>query len=216
LPVILVLPGVPGDAGSVMTLMNLPTTMTALIQSGAAKPAILVSADTSIGGKNWDCADVPGGAAVTTWLSQDVRSLIESHFHVLGAAHRWTALGLSSGGNCAVRLALTRPASFAAAASLSGSDAPESRALTGSSASIQANDLRTLAAAGASPPVSLLLAASREDPGTVADATSLQSAATSHGIKADLEVISHGGHTWTTWQRMAGPALTWLGQHRDS
>ncbi len=120
-------------------------------------------------------------------------------------------LGLSEGGWCAVRLALTDPTQFAAAISLSGGDAPDAPALRHTVAERHANDLRTLAGGGATAPVDLLLAATRRgDATTATDARALQRAA-GHGVRVDLELLERGGHNFAVWTQMTPPALAWLG-----
>jgi S-formylglutathione hydrolase FrmB len=172
---------------------------------------IVVSATTNIDGKDWGCSDAPGGPSVATWLSDDVQSTVRAHFNV-DAHSRWNLLGLSAGAACAVRLALTHFDQFAAAASIAGYNAPDAPVLTGDRATISANNLRTLAAAGTPRPVSLLLAASRQDPGTLGDAKALQRSVGT-GVQADIEEVAHGGHNWDVWAAMTPPALIWLGQH---
>jgi poly(3-hydroxybutyrate) depolymerase len=137
---------------------------------------------------------------VSTWLTQDIRTLIDTDVHRRASGYRWDVLGLSAGGACPVRLALTKPQSFAAAANLSGFTAPDSPAPTRSEAAGKTNDLRTFAAAGVSRPVGLLLAGSQQHPGTTGDANRLKAAA-GPGVAVALELLSRGGHNRTPGSR---------------
>jgi enterochelin esterase-like enzyme len=210
-PVLLVVPGFPGEPAPAVAALGLPTALPAAVAAGRLTASIVVAATTNVDGQNWGCADTPGGPKVGTWLTRDVPALVSRDFAVRAGA-RWAVLGLSEGAMCAVRLTLTDPAQFADAISLSGSAAPDAPGLSGTAADRHANDLRTLAAKGTSPAVDLLLAGSRQDPGTVPDAEAVQQAA-GPGVHVDLELLDRGGHNWGVWQRMVPPALAWLGAH---
>ena len=213
LPVLLSLNGYPGNPIDAINGLGMPTAIPQLIASGALPSMIVVAASTNIGGKDWGCADAPGGPRVDTWLTRDVRELVQANFQVLGQS-RWSVLGLSSGGTCAVRLTLLHPDAFGAAVGMAGSNAPDSPALTVDRETARANNLLTLVAAGAPRDVSLLLAVSRTDPGTLRDAQALQKAVGPH-VTVDIAAIEHGGHNWAVWAAMTPRALTWLGQHLD-
>ena len=208
-PVILALDGYPGNPIDPLNGLDLSTAVPAAIAAGQLTASIVVSATTNVDGKNWGCADAPGGPKVGTWLTRDVPALLSRDFAVQPGV-RWAVLGLSEGAGCAVRLALTDPTQFAAAISLSGSNAPDAPALRRTAADRHANDLRTLARNGATPPVDLLLGATREEVGTAYDARALQQAA-GPGVHVDLELLDHGGHNWSVWKQMTPPALAWLG-----
>ncbi|MGV8978205.1 MAG: alpha/beta hydrolase [Cellulomonas sp.] len=213
LPVLLALHGYPGNPIDAINGLGMPAALPQLIASGALPPMIVVAASTNIGGKDWGCADAPGSPRVDTWLTQDVREIVQANFRVREQS-RWSVLGLSAGATCAVRLTLLHPDAFGAAVSIAGSNAPDSPALTVDRATRNANNLLTLVAAGTPRAVSLLLAVSRQDPGTLHDAQALQKAIGAH-VTADIAVIEHGGHNWNVWAAMTPPALTWIGQHLD-
>ena len=214
LPVLLTLDGSPGDPVDTYNGLQLIPKESELLASGAVPPTLVVSATTNVDGKDWGCSNAPGdGPQVATWLTQDVPDIISASFHVQPVtSRRWQVMGYSSGATCSVRLALTTPDLFSAAVSLAGSNVPDARVLSGSAQAKRDNDLRTLAAAGTSRPVALLLAASKQDASTSSDALSLQRAV-GPNVTADLEMITRGGHNWDTWQAMTSPALTWLAQH---
>ncbi|MBN9376317.1 MAG: hypothetical protein J0I40_13195 [Cellulomonas sp.] len=206
--VLLALSGYPGTPVTTINGLDLPAAVTSRVADGRLPATIVVTASTNLDGRNWDCADVPGGPRVTTWLTHDVAQLVGQSFDV--APGRWTTIGVSTGAYCAVRLAVTEPADVGAAIALSGDDAADSPALAGRLA--HANDLRTLVAEGATPPVSLFVGASRQDGTTAADAEALRAAA-GHGITTTVHVRDVGGHIWPVWAAMAAGGLDWLGTH---
>ncbi len=210
--VLLALSGYPGTPVTTINGLDLPAAVTSRAADGRLPATIVVTASTGIDGQNWDCADVPGGPRVTTWLTQDVATLVGQSFAV--APGRWTTIGVSTGAYCAVRLAATEPARVGAAIALAGDDAADSPALV-QRRGAHASDLRTLVAAGAHPPVSLYVAASRQDGATAADADALRAAA-GPGVTATVHLCDVGGHAWPVWATMAGGGLDWLGTHEPS
>lgn len=216
LPVLLTLDGFPGNPGDTFSGLHLVSTITSMIKAGTMEPMIVVSATTNVNGDDWGCANAPtGGPQVATWLTQDVPDIVAASFNAKAPhVHRWQVMGLSAGAACSVRLTLTSPTVFSAAASLAGFNIPDSPILAGSDQAKKENDLRTLAAKGTAEPVALLLAASKQDSDSASDAQKLQ-AAVGPNVTADLEIMETGGHNWDTWLAMTPAALTWLAQHTE-
>lgn len=210
--VLLALGGYPGTPVTAINGLDLPSGVASRTADGRLPPTLVVTATTNLEGRNWDCADVPGGPQVATWLMRDVEGLVRANFDV--APGRWTAIGLSTGAYCAVRLAVTDPAHVGSAIAIACDDAADSPALD-QARDAPANDLRTLVAAGASPPVSLFVAASRQDGTTAADAQAL-AATVGPGVTATVQLRDVGGHTWRVWAALAAPALDWLGSHEPA
>jgi dienelactone hydrolase len=210
--VLLALSGYPGTPVTTINGLDLPAAVTSRAADGRLPATIVVTASTNIDGQNWDCADVPGGPRVATWLTRDVATLVGRSFDV--APGRWTTIGVSTGAYCAVRLAATDPAHVGAAIALGGDAAADCPALN-QGRGAHANDLRTLVAGGADPPVSLFVAASRQDGTTAADAEALRAAA-GRGVTATVRVQDVGGHVWPVWAGMAAGGLDWLGAHEPS
>ncbi|MCG2799819.1 MAG: esterase family protein [Cellulomonas sp.] len=216
LPVLLTLDGFPGNPSDTFNGLQLVSTITSMISAGTMEPTIVVSATTNVNGDDWGCANAPtGGPQVATWLTQDVPDIVAASFNAKApSTFRWQVMGLSAGAACSVRLTLTEPTIFSAAASLAGFNIPDSPILSGSDQETKDNDLRTLAAKGTSEPVALLLAASKQDGDSASDAEKLQ-AAVGPNVTADLEILKTGGHNWDTWLAMTPAALTWLAQHTE-
>ena len=60
-PVILALDGYPGQPIDAINGLNLPTAVPAAIAAGQLTASIVVTATTNVDGRNWGCADTPGG-----------------------------------------------------------------------------------------------------------------------------------------------------------
>lgn len=210
--VLLALAGYPGTPVTTINGLGLPAAITARVADGRLPATLVVTATTHVHGQNWDCADVPGGPRVATWLTHDVAGAVGGSFDV--APGRWTAIGTSTGAYCAAHLALTDPGHVGAAIAIAGENAADSPALA-RALGAHATDLRTLAAAGAAPPVALFIAGSRQDGATAADARALEAAA-GHGVTVTALVRDTGGHVWPVWAAMAAEGLDWLGGHEPA
>jgi len=84
--------------------------------AGRLRPLILVMLPARIG-QDRGCLDLPGGAQAATFFSQDLPHAVDSAYRAASPVSRgWALLADSSGGYCALQLALTSSQTFAAAA----------------------------------------------------------------------------------------------------
>jgi enterochelin esterase-like enzyme len=210
-PVMLLLHGVPGSPTSWVEDGGLPSTLARMMADGSVRPAIVVMPVIDPGGVDTTCSDVPGHANAT-WLADDVPTLIRAHFRTLPSPRGWGLAGLSTGGLCAVKLAMQYPHTFTAAAAM----APDP--FTGDPAALPDPVVRQqnspLHLADRKPAISLLLATSAQDTSSpVGNLVALQDAVQPPTTVAPLLVLIHGGHNWGTWQRMYPVVFPWLSQH---
>jgi hypothetical protein len=85
------------------------------IAAGRLVPMILVMLPARIGSGDQGCLDVPGGAQAATFFAQDLPDALRSAYRVGAQPSGWGLLGDSSGGYCALHLAMTSSAVFSAA-----------------------------------------------------------------------------------------------------
>ncbi len=84
---------------------------------GGLARLILVMLPAHIGRDDQGCLDVPGGSQAATFLTEDLPQAMESAYPALApASRRWALVGDSSGGYCALQLAMTNSETFSAAA----------------------------------------------------------------------------------------------------
>jgi len=215
-PAVLALTGYPGSSWSIISRLQLPAEQAALVRAGRARPAVIVMMDASVAmPRDTECANVPAGLQVETFFAQDVPVAIEHAFRVQSGPGGWAALGYSTGGFCAVKLAMLNPRQFPYAVSLAGYyQALQDHTtgdLYGSDAGYRDENnldwrLRNLPA----PPVSVLVTSSkigeRTYPGTLRFVSL---------VKPPMQVYSlylpQGGHNFATWGRELPQALSWLG-----
>jgi S-formylglutathione hydrolase FrmB len=118
-PVLYLLHGLHGCYRDWAALGGIQKTLDQLIASGRIKPMLVVMPD---GSNSWyvDSAAIGGPGNYQTALLDDLPKAIEQRFPVQRTRAGRAIAGLSMGGFGALRLALTRPDRYVAAASLSG------------------------------------------------------------------------------------------------
>jgi hypothetical protein len=96
------------------------------IRSGLLRPVLIMMLPASIApGAGRNCLDVPGGPQAGTFFAQDLPLLIKSEFPASSSSALWAVAGDSTGGYCALQLALTNSAVYSVAAAPAGYYAPQ-------------------------------------------------------------------------------------------
>lgn len=204
-PVVELFPGFPGTPITWFHTMQGPKKLHEAMKKGAAQPYILVAPTmTVVPGHDTECTDVPRGAKVATWLTDDVRRIVTENFRALPGRDAWGTMGYSTGGYCAARLAAEHPRLFRAGVSLSGYFTASNPAL----ARLPGADLPTVLRTR-HPAVNLLLTASRQDPGTTAAVTTMVQAARPPSTVYTY-VVPRGGHNTGVWTAMLPKCFQWL------
>lgn len=206
-PVIELLHGVPGEPQNWL-VKHWPNSIAQLMRDGQLKPAIVVMPVIDPGGVSTDCSNTPQIRGAT-WLADDVTSLIKQHFRTLSTPRAWSLVGLSTGGFCAIKLAMQYPKTFGIGAGMS----PDP--FTGDPTVLQDTALRVrnspIELAKSRPPVQLFAATTAQDkwsPPSQIDA--LSRAVRSPTVMAPGYVMQRGGHNWNSWQLMQAPLFAWL------
>ena len=214
-PVVLAVTGYPGLAGGIIHRLALPAVAARLIADGRARPTVYVMLTVSpLFPADTECTDIPGGPQVASFLAQDVPRAVEQTFRVTATPAGWGVLGYSTGGYCAVKLAMMYPDRFSAAVSMAGyyqgvRGHPVPGLWGGSIGYWHENSpgwrLRHLPA----PPVSVLVTSSRVGdeslPGTLAFLREIRPPMRGYSL-----IIPEGGHNFRTWSRELTPCLKWL------
>ena len=111
-PVVLVLAGYPGHVSTLVNRLEVPSQMNRQVAAGTVHPMIMILVSPTVARpRDTECADVPGGPQVETYLSRDVPHWVDTHLRTNG---RWAVLGVSTGGYCATKLATRHPDVFPA------------------------------------------------------------------------------------------------------
>jgi enterochelin esterase-like enzyme len=213
-PVSLLFAGYPGSPQNWQRQGHLVAVLDQLMAQHRIPPMIMIApSQNPTGNRDSECVDAVDGARADTYLTQDVPDAISGHLRVIADRSAWSLMGYSTGGYCAVDLALRHPRQFASAISLDGYFQPAADATTGdlfkrhvdvrrSYTPIQTiHDKRDaslrfyLLVGGAEPTVkqaahSFAAAAHKPDDVTIVDIP--------------------GGHNWGTWTAALPGALAWL------
>jgi S-formylglutathione hydrolase FrmB len=221
LPVLVLLPGQPGDPRDWLDGGRLADRMDryAAAHRGLA-PVVVLADDLGSELGNPLCLDSQLGNAAT-YLAVDVPSWIRRTLQVDPDPARWAIGGLSHGGTCSLQMALTSPQVYPTFLDISGQDEP----------SLGTRDETVRAAFGTGPaaaaafhavnPLDLLgtrryletagqLYAGADDAEFLPQALRVDSALRGAGVPAPLTVLP-GAHTWNVWGPALEAALPWLG-----
>jgi enterochelin esterase-like enzyme len=171
-----------------------------------------------ISGRDTECTDVAGGGprAGEFW-SMDVTSAVERTYRVSTDASGWGLVGDSTGGYCALKLAMLDSDRFSAAASLSGyfnavQDGTTGDLYGGDPAFRQHNDLLWRIEHLPSPPIAALLTTSRT--GETNYGPTMQFVRDAKPpMRVSTLIRASGGHNFNTWNAEVPAALQWLSSH---
>ena len=214
----LVLTGFPGDDLNLVNRLRYPDHLLALIDAHRAKPMVLVMMRPSVTSpRDTECTDVPAGPQALTFFAQDVPAAVSGKFRVQPAG--WGAVGDSTGGYCATKLAMMQSNVYSAAVSLSGyfhtlQDSTTGDLWAGSSVVRNLNDPGWRLQHLPPPPVSLLVVTARDEHGSDGYAENSRFLTMAHAVGApfrvDSLILAHGGHNFTTWDAALPESLSWL------
>jgi S-formylglutathione hydrolase FrmB len=220
-PVIVALTGYPGNAQNLITHLRLPQTVGREIAARRMPPAILVMLRPTITPpRDTECTDVPHGPQAETFFAEDVPAVLASAYRTADHAAGWAAMGDSTGGYCALKIAMRHSDRYSAAVSLAGYYHALHDFTTGdlyghSKAYRNENDLLWRLRHRPPPPVNLLLTTSR-----VGEKNYPQTRMFLASVRPPTRIASitlpFGGHHFGTWQRELPPALHWLGTHLNT
>ncbi|WP_030273849.1 alpha/beta hydrolase [Streptomyces sp. NRRL B-24484] len=217
-PAIVAMTGFPGEARNLVTKLRYPATELRLIEDGAVRPAVLVLMRPSpTMPRDSECEDVPGGPQAGTYFVTDVPRDLRAAYRIAAGPGSLGIMGDSTGGYCAVKLGMEHPGVYSAAVSLSGYFAAAHDPTTGD---LFAGNRHRRAEADLGwrlthlppPPVAVLLADSKQDGRTYADARAFAAAA-HPPMTVDQAFVATGGHNFTTWVRLLPASLTWMSAH---
>jgi enterochelin esterase-like enzyme len=220
-PAVLLLSGYPSDPRSEISRLGLPGAAAAGTAAGRLKPTIFIMMFSSVAmPRDTECTDIPGGPQAAAFFAGDVPLAVAQEFRVAEGAGAWAAMGDSTGGYCAVKLAMMHSDRFGAAVSLSGYYSAGTDFTTGSlygrSAAYRSeNDLFWRLRHQPPPPVSVLLTSSRKGESDYRP-TMRFLRLIRPPMRGYALILPEGGHNFRTWKRELGQALGWLSQRLDA
>ncbi len=214
-PLVLVLAGYPGHIGTLIGSLGTIGTMNELVRTGHTRPFVLaLMSPTLVPPRDTECTDVPGGPKVLSYFGEDVPRWLSAHYRLLPPGPSWGALGVSTGGYCAAKFAMTFPHVYSAAVDMSGDlhaarDATTGDLFHGDELLRQANDLVWRIAVLPPPPVRLLFTVGRTEHGVYPDIARFSHLARPP-VQVDSIVLGDTGHNFGVFARLLPTCLQWL------
>jgi enterochelin esterase-like enzyme len=214
-PVVELLDGVPGTPRTWLGPLRLKSILDARIASGQSLPFIAVMPTQNVElPRDTQCVNVVGGPKVDTYLTEDVHQSVIAGLRASPGQSGWALMGYSTGGYCAVNLAMRHPDLFSAAVSLSGYAQPATDHsvgdLFGHSVAVRNHNTPLWEAAHwGRDNLSVLAIASRRDGPSFRDTVRL--AAEVHApLRMSTILLGAGGHNAGLWTAMEPVAFNWL------
>lgn len=210
--------GYPGVDSYLVSRLKYPTVLRHLLRIHRASPVVLVMMRPAVTfPRDTECTDVPGGPSALSYFDTDVPTAIEATYRVLASG--WGAVGDSTGGYCATKLAMFDPMRFRAAAEMSGyfyalHDNTTGDLWGGSPVVRNLNDLAWRLKHQPMPPIYLLEGTSPTERGSDGYDEALRFLRLiRRPMQVSLMTVPHGGHNIATWSAELPAALTWLTGH---
>ncbi|WP_328872967.1 alpha/beta hydrolase-fold protein [Streptomyces sp. NBC_00287] len=216
-PAAVVLTGYPGTAKALVDKLDYPRTALRLAKDGKAQPMILVMMRPTVAPpRDTECVDVPGGPQTETFFAEDLPEAVSAHYRVGREPGGWGVVGDSTGGYCALKLAMHHPEVYAAGAGLSAYyDAP----LDPTTGDLFHGDeelrdranlwwcLKHLPA----PDTSLLVSSSRIGESNYKDTLKFITRVKATKLtRISSIILESGGHNFNTWRREIPATLQWM------
>ncbi|MEI5098572.1 alpha/beta hydrolase-fold protein [Streptomyces sp. PmtG] len=216
-PASVVLTGYPGTAEALIKGLHYPQTAHKQARQGKMQPMILVMLRPTVAPpRDTECVDIPGGPQAESFFARDLPDAIIKHYRAGKKPDSWGIIGDSTGGYCALKLAMHHPSVYGAAASLSGYYKAAQDVTTGNlfhgdkDLENQANLMWYLDHMPP-PKTSLLLSSSKKGEGNYKDTLKFIDKV-KPPTRVSSMILESGGHNFNTWRREIPNSLVWLSQ----
>ncbi|MFF3316490.1 alpha/beta hydrolase [Streptomyces sp. NPDC003035] len=214
-PASVVLTGYPGTAENLLKGLKYPKTAFLQAKEKKMRPMILVMLRPTVAPpRDTECVDVPGGPQTETFFAEDLPKAVSETYRVGTKARNWGFMGNSTGGYCALKIALHHPDRFAAGAGFSAyykaaEDVTTGDLFHGDDAARKRADLLWSLDHAPRGKSSFLVTTSKEGEGNRRETLDFIGK-----VKAPARVSSitldSGGHNFNTWNREIPPGLVWM------
>ncbi|MFB7931207.1 alpha/beta hydrolase [Streptomyces sp. NPDC056039] len=221
-PAAVVLTGYPGTASALVEKLHYPRTALELARAGRMKPTILVMLRPTVAPpRDTECVDIPGGPQTESFFARDLPDALRSQFRVVAKPGRLGIVGNSTGGYCALKIAMHHPDVYAAGAGLSAYykapiDATTGDLFQGDKGLRNRADLWWYLKHRPAPDTSLLVTSSREGESNYKDTLRFIERVKNTGrTRISSIVLESGGHNFNTWRREIPATLEWISGRLD-
>ncbi|MCJ1676669.1 alpha/beta hydrolase-fold protein [Streptomyces sp. APSN-46.1] len=214
-PAAIVLTGFPGTAENLLKGLRYPKTAWTLAKQKKTQPMILVMMRPTVAPpRNTQCVDIPDGPLTETFFGTDLPQAISGAYRVGTSPRNWGIIGDSTGGYCALKVALQHPESYAAGVGLSADYEPEidrdsGDLFHGNTNEKKRSDLLWSLDHLPQGNSSFLVTTSLQGESNY-KATRKFIEKVRHPARVSSITLDHGGHNFNTWNREIPPALEWM------
>ncbi|MER5564071.1 alpha/beta hydrolase-fold protein [Streptomyces sp. NPDC002506] len=214
-PVTVVLTGYPGTAENLIKGLRYPKTAWTLAKEKKMQPMILVMMrPTLVPGRNTQCVDIPDGPQTETFFAEDLRRAIGGSYRVGTKPRNWGFIGDSTGGYCALKVALEHPEAYAAGVGLSADykpdvDADSGDLFHGNKQQEKRADLLWALDHLPQGTSSFLVTTSKQGESNLGETRKFV-AKVKEPARVSSITLDSGGHNFNTWRREIPPSLQWL------
>ncbi|MFE2584036.1 alpha/beta hydrolase [Streptomyces sp. NPDC059378] len=216
-PVAVVLTGYPGTAAALVDKLNYPRTARDLAKDGRMQPMILVMLRPTVAPpRDTECVDVPGGPQTETFFAEDLPDAVRAHYRVGGKPGSWGVIGDSTGGYCALKLAMHHPGVYAAGAGLSPyyrapHDPTTGDLFHGDELLRRRADLLWFIKHEPAPDTSLLVTSSKVGESNYKTTLKfIERVQATNLTRISSIILESGGHNFNTWRREIPATLQWI------
>ncbi|MEU0598414.1 alpha/beta hydrolase-fold protein [Streptomyces sp. NPDC006393] len=216
-PATVVLTGYPGIAQSLVSKLNYPSTALNLAKDGRMQPMILVMLRPTLAPpRDTECVDIPGGPRTESFFARDLPEAVLAHYRVGKKPGSWGIAGDSTGGYCALKLAMHHPDVYAAGAGLSpyykaALDPTTGDLFHGNRNLRNRADLMWSIKHRPAPDTSLLVTSSRHGENDYkATLRFIDAVRATNKTRIASIILDSGGHNFNTWKREIPAMLQWL------
>ncbi|ATL29478.1 alpha/beta hydrolase [Streptomyces formicae] len=214
-PASVVLTGYPGTAEALIKGLHYPQTAHRQAANGKMQPMILIMMRPTVAPpRDTECVDIPGGPQTETFFAKDLPHAISGQYRVGTKAENWGIIGDSTGGYCALKLAMHHPDKYGAGAGLSAYykapiDVTTGDLFHGDKELEQRANLDWYLEHMPPPKTSLLVSSSKKGESNYKDTLKFIDK-----VKAPTRISSitldSGGHNFNTWRREIPATLQWI------
>lgn len=218
-PATVVLTGYPGTAQALISKLDYPRTAQSLAKKGRMQPMILVMLRPTVAPpRDTECVDIPGGPQTESFFAKDLPDAVHAHYRVGNRGSSWGIVGDSTGGYCALKIAMHHPEVYAAGAGLSPYFKAPIDPTTGDLFHGQENlknraDLMWAVKHLPAPDTSLLVTSSRQGEKDYKNTLKfIDAVKATNKTRISSIILDSGGHNFNTWKREIPGTLEWLSQ----
>ncbi|MES5819673.1 alpha/beta hydrolase-fold protein [Streptomyces sp. RG80] len=216
-PAAVVLTGYPGTAQALVDKLHYPGTALDLAKDGRMQPMILVMLRPTVAPpRDTECVDVPGGPQAESFFAKDLPDAVLAHYRVGKKPGSWGIIGDSTGGYCALKLAMHHPEVYAAGAGLSPYynaplDPTTGDLFHGDKELRNRANLFWCLKHRPAPDTSLLVSSSKIGEANYKDTLRfIDRVKATNLTRVSSIILESGGHNFNTWRREIPATLQWI------